>query len=222
MLAEEPLVDGQGERQHAGQHQVLHPVEQRLQVRAAGDAGREVAHPRRQPRREQQQCDRGAVEEVPQRQPVPALEVAVGAGALLRGEACQVRVGRRLRVEAGRLRRRRRGNTQRILPRERQRRQCAAEHDHHHRRHAETPSHGHRRHPPRPPLFVAHPGAPSCPTRLSRLRFPTPSRPVARREVPFPLPSSLVPLPWFFLLAGGAGETRTRDTRFRKPLLYPY
>ena len=98
VLAEETLVDRQRKDEDRRHDDVLCPVEKCLHRSAFRPPLRPVAHLRRPSEREQQPRDPDSVEESPEMQPVPALEVGVRARLLLRRHLRQIGPRRRHRV----------------------------------------------------------------------------------------------------------------------------
>ena len=102
VLAHEALVDGEREGDHARDDQELHPVERGAQRGEAGEPLGEIAHPGRPPGDQQAQVHHDGRHEVPEQEPVAALEVGVGARLVGRrhGREPGVRGGERVEVIA--------------------------------------------------------------------------------------------------------------------------
>ncbi len=80
VLADVAFVELKRKAEERCDDEVLSPVDEGLQPAEAGDAYGEVAHFCGPAKVEQEQHDRGGVEEIPEDEPVAAFEVGVGAG----------------------------------------------------------------------------------------------------------------------------------------------
>jgi len=90
VLAKVALVDRQGQRERPGCDRVQRTEERVAQEGLAADAAGPVAHARGAPARQQDQGDGQAEEEVPEQQPVAALEVVVRSRHHVDGQAVEV------------------------------------------------------------------------------------------------------------------------------------
>src|ERR1700683_796500 len=100
MLAKVALIDGKRKTNQAGENQIFDPVQRRLQRLEACQPFGQVAHRGRPPELEKHQTDRRAIQEVPQQQPVSALEVSVRPGLRVRRDLRKISVGSSLDIES--------------------------------------------------------------------------------------------------------------------------
>ena len=116
MLAVVPLVPGEREGEDGRDDEVFDPVDDRVDRAHLREPLGEVAHPRRPAEVQQDDRDDDAVQEVPQDQPIGALEVRVRPRPRRRRDLREIPLGRRIRIKVRRrLRRRRNGNDRRHL-----------------------------------------------------------------------------------------------------------
>ena len=101
VLAEVALVHGEGESEQRHDDDELNPVEHRLQRMKAGEALGQLAHPRRPTEPQQQPHHDYSRQEIPQLQPIAALEIGIGAGPLCWRHLSQIGVNGCVHIEGG-------------------------------------------------------------------------------------------------------------------------
>ena len=102
VLAEIVFVNRERKDEDGGEHEVLQPVDESVHRFETSDALRQIAHAGRPAQIQQQQRDRGSVEEVPEDQPVAAFEIGVGAGRFVGRNLREIGVGGGGGIEVGR------------------------------------------------------------------------------------------------------------------------